>query len=196
MIQLVSDYLIQNRSFSIPGIGTIYVERTPAQSDFVNRQLLPPSYHYRFDKYSDAPARDFFLFLSKRKQVEEYEAIRQYNEWAQQFREAIGNEEGSALEGIGILKRDNSGEIKFEALASPRSFDVPVAAERVIRSNVSHHMLVGDKETTSVAMSDLLHDEGKAKKTSWWIYLVIIAVILGIAAMIYIYYMNGVAASS
>jgi hypothetical protein len=196
MIRLVSDYLIQNKSFSIPGIGTIYIERTPAQSDFVNRQLLPPSYHYRFDKYFDVPAKEFFLFLSNRKKVEEYEAIRRYNEWARQLREAVENADGSMLEGIGTLKRNSSGEIVFEPLTNPKSFDVSVPAERIIRTNASHQMLVGDKETTSVAMSDLLHEETQARKNSWWIYALVIFVVAAIAAMIYIYYMHGVAASS
>ncbi len=61
MVKLISTYLIQNKSVSIPGLGTIYVERVPAQSDFVNRQLLPPAYHYRFDKYFDAPGKDFYI---------------------------------------------------------------------------------------------------------------------------------------
>src|SRR5690606_16028798 len=89
MVNLICSYLLQHKSISIPGLGTIYVERIPAQSDFVNRQLLPPAYHYRFDRYFDVPARDFFIFLGARKNIKDYEAIKLYNEWAQTLRNEL-----------------------------------------------------------------------------------------------------------
>jgi len=188
MIQLVTEYLAQKKSFSLPGIGTIYIERVPAQSDFVNRQILPPFYHYRFDRHFDLPDREFFLFLSTRKGVEEQEAIRQYNEWAEQVRESLTSRKTSRLEGIGVLKKEAGGELRFEATSHPRSFDIKVHAERLIRSNASHHMLVGDRETTTVQMNDLLHDDHTVRKRVWWIYVLVIIVLIVIAALMYFFY--------
>ena len=186
MIQFVRTYLLQHKSISIPGLGTIYVERSPARSDFVNRQLLPPSYHFRFDKYFDAPGKDFFTFLAARQRVEDYEAIKMYNEWAQQLRNNIGSDEVTSLQGVGSLKRDASGEIIFEADEPSHDYHLPVTAERIIRNNAKHTMIVGDREVTNVEMNSYLHETRK-KRPTWWIYAIVIAAIALIAIFIHLY---------
>jgi len=183
MERLVRIYLLQKSSISIPGLGTIYVERSPARSDFVNRQLLPPTYHFRFDKYFDAPGKDFFTFLATRKKVEDFEAIKMYNEWAMSLRNNISTEQTATLEGIGTLKRDMSGEVVFEPETVPQDFIITVPAQRIVRTNQKHTMLVGDKEVSNVEMTDYLLESHKSK-TSWWIYALIIAGI-AIAAIIF-----------
>lgn len=186
MVQLIKTYLLQNKSISIPGLGTIYVERTPAQADFVNRQLLPPAYHFRFDKYFDAPGKDFFTFLAARSRVEDFEAIKIYNEWALQLRNNIGSQEYTDLQGVGALKRDDSGDIIFEPASPQQTFHLPVPAERIIRSNARHTMIVGDREVTNVEMSDYLQESAR-KKNKWWIYAAIIAAAALIAIFIHFY---------
>lgn len=189
MIQLINSYLLQHKSLSIPGLGTIYVERVPAQSDFINRQLLPPAYHYRFDKYFDTPSKSFFGFLSFEKKIAEYEAIRQYNEWALDVRNDIAAGHVATLEGIGTLERDVSGEIVFKPLATLKTYDPAVSAERIIRSNARHAMLVGDRQTTTTEMTGYLQEVHK-EKASWWIYALVIAAI-ALVAIFFHYYRNG-----
>jgi hypothetical protein len=189
MVQLVRTYLLQNKSISIPGLGTIYVERIPAQSDFVNHQLLPPSYHFRFDKYFDAPGKEFFTWLAAKKNIEDFEAIRLFNEWSLQLRNSIGMEDSSILEGVGVLRRDASGDIIFEASPLPQTFHVPVPAQRIIRTNTKHNMLVGDKEVSNIEMSGYLHEVHK-EKASWWIYALIIAA-AALTAIFFHYFKTG-----
>ena len=177
MERLIRIYLLQKSSVSIPGLGTIYVERSPARSDFINKQLLPPSYHFRFDKYFDAPGKDFFAFLASRKKIEDYEAIKLYNEWALGIRNNLGADSSAALEGIGVLKRNESGDVVFEPESLPDILNITVPAVRIIRTNAKHTMLVGDREISNVEMTDYLHDEVHKEKTSWWIYALIIAAI-------------------
>ena len=189
MISLINSYLLQHKSVSIPGLGTIYVERIPAQSDFVNRQLIPPAYHYRFDKYLDAPDRSFFSFLSRHLKLSEPEAVKSYHEWAQNLRHSIGTDEPTLLESIGSLKRSPSGDIIFETIGPLKTYDVAVPAERVIRSDAKHAMLVGDRETTTAEMSDYLQDV-PGKRTRWWVYL-LIALGVVLAVLLYNYFTNG-----
>lgn len=190
MVSLVRTYLLQNSSVSIPGLGTIYVERIPAQSDFVNRQLLPPAYHFRFDKYFDAPGKDFFTYVAARMKVQDYEAIKMYNEWAVQLRNDIGTEHATALEGVGSLKRDMSGDVVFEPMGPLNTYAIPVPAERIIRTNARHVMLVGDREVSNVEMSGYLQEESSANRSRWWIYALIIAAV-AVAAIIIHYYTRG-----
>ena len=177
MERLIRTYLLQKSSVSIPGLGTIYVERSPARSDFINRQVLPPSYHFRFDKYFDAPGKDFFAFLAARKNIEDYEAIKLYNEWALSLRNNLSTDQASALEGIGVLKRNESGDVVFEPETPTDNLNIAVPAERIVRTNARHTMLVGDRETSNVEMTGYLQDEVHREKTSWWIFALIIAAI-------------------
>ena len=178
MIEILNSYLILHKSISIPGLGTIYVERKPAQSDFVNRQIIPASYHYRFDRYFDAPDKDFFTYLAAQKEIADYEAIRWYNEWAYELRNKIRTQHEVHWENVGTLRTDPSGEIVFEAQHKLIGFLQPVPAERIIRSNAKHTVLVGDRELTNTAMSDYLNEETvHVEKESWWIYALILATV-------------------
>lgn len=190
MVHLLRTYLLQNKSISIPGLGTIYVERLPAQSDFVNRQLLSPTSHFRFDKYFDAPGKEFFAYLAAKKNIEDYEAIKLYNEWALELRNSLSSDKPTLLEGMGTLKRDVSGDVVFEPDGPPNTYCVPVSAHRIIRSNTSHTMIVGDKELTNVEMTDYLHEEVHREKASWWIYA-LIAGAIALAAILFHFYTSG-----
>jgi hypothetical protein len=190
MISILTNYLVQHKSVSIPGLGTIYIERTPAQSDFVNRQILPPSYHYRFDKYFDTPDRDFFNFLAAHKGIADFEAIKLYNEWALEFKNSIRNQNSVEWENVGTLSQDVTGEIVFEPKSSILTFQQPVPAERVLRTDARHTMLVGDKERTNVEMTEYLHEEPRVRRKSWWIYALIIGTV-ALAAIFYHFSRNG-----
>ncbi|AEW00669.1 hypothetical protein A4D02_11990 [Niastella koreensis] len=148
MNNVLVSYLLQHKSISIPGLGSMYIERIPAQTDFVNRRILPPDYHFRFDKYFDAPDKDFFTYLAKQQNIADYEAIKWYNEWAYELRSKL--REGQVIEwaGIGTLKKDISGEIVFESAGRIPSMQEPTPANRVIHTHTQHTMLVGDQEVT------------------------------------------------
>ena len=185
MVAALNSYLVQHKSLSIPGLGTIYVERKPAQTDFVNKQIIPASYHYRFDRYFDAPDKDFFTYLAAQREIADYEAIRWYNEWAYELRNKIRTQHEVKWDKVGTLRTDVSGEIVFEAQPNLVGFLDPVPAERVIRSNAQHTMIVGDREVTNKAMTDYLKEETVfVEKESWWIY----ALILAAAAIVAIFF--------
>ena len=67
MYDVLNKYLFQHKSISIPGLGSLVAETIPAVSDFANKQLLPVQVKFRFDKYFDAPDKDFFTYLSLKK---------------------------------------------------------------------------------------------------------------------------------
>ncbi len=188
-------YLLQSKSLSIPGLGTIFVERVPAQSDFVNRQLLPPSFHYRFDRYFDAPDKEFFGFISQQKGIADYEAIRWYNEWAYDLRNQIRIDNPVTLEGVGILSKDLSGDIQFQAIAPIESYLSRVPAVRVIRTNAKHLLRVGDREVSSELSGEDLNTPYSVEKESWWIYALVLAAI-ALVILFFHFYRNGLTGDS
>lgn len=188
MLEVLNGYLIQHKSISIPGLGTIYLERMPAMNDFTNRQVHPPSYRFRFDKYFDAPDKDFFHFLAANKNIPEYEAIKQYNEFAYDLRNRIRQEERFEWPEVGVLTKDG-GEIHFES-TTPLTYLQPVTAERVIRQDAQHAILVGDKETTTQDMSELLSEGTFVERESWWIYALILFAI-GVVILFFHFFRSG-----
>ena len=178
MLQVLNAYLFQHRSISIPGLGTIYLETFPANADVAGRTILPPAYRFRFDKYFDAPEKEFFAFLAAQGNMLDFEAIKWYNEFSFDLRNRIRNEEAVPWEGVGVLKKDGSGNILLESAAAP-SFSVqPVPAMRVNRQDAVHTLLVGDRERTSGEMNEWLQEEETARKRfPWWVIALILAVI-------------------
>lgn len=190
MIATLYSYLLQHKSLSIPGLGTIFIERVPAQSDFVNKQLLPPSYHYRFDKYFDAPDKDFFTYLALKKNLADYEAIRWYNEWAYELRNKIRTDNPVALDKIGTLRKDFSGDIVFEPERILPAYLAPVPAHRVIRTHATHTVLVGDREVLNSEASGYIEEETVVERESWWIYALVI-VAISLIILFFHFYKNG-----
>ncbi len=182
-------YLLQHKSISIPGLGTIFVHRSPAQADFPNKRVLPPRFQFGFDKYFDAPDKEFFGYLSNQNAMADYEAMRWYNEWAFDLRNQIKSNHPVSLPGVGILKKDLSGEIIFEPDSGVNSWLGPTPATKVIHADDRHVLLVGDREISS---GDIAAYRGGSEaryveKESWWVYALILAAIALIVLFFHLY---------
>ncbi len=177
MFEVLNSYLFQHKSISIPGLGTIFLEREAAINDAINKNFLPPLYHFRFDKYFDAPDKDFFSYLAAEKNIPDYEAIKWYSEFSYDLRNKIRLDENVAWDEVGVLKKDDTGNIIFEPAEKNPVFLKPVGANIIIRKDAQHNLLIGDKEVTNTEASELINPyEEVAKKPTWWIYALIIAV--------------------
>lgn len=180
MWQVLNAYLFQHRSISIPGLGTIYLETMPANVDVAERTMQPPVYQFRFDKYFDAPDKEFFAFVAAQRNILDYEAIKWYNEFSFELRNRIRAEEQVSWEGVGVLKKDGSGGVLFEPVPTTMGFLQPVPAMRVSRQDAQHSLVVGDRERTSGEMNEWLQDHARRRRRlSWWV----IAIVLAVAAL-------------
>jgi hypothetical protein len=68
----------------------------------------------------------------------------------------------------------------------------PVVAERVIHKDAEHAILVGDKETTNVEMTEYYTDETAVAKDKWWIWAIVLGVV-AISVIAYYLSQNGIA---
>jgi hypothetical protein len=185
MFEVLNSYLYQHKNISIPGLGTIYLETLSSTPDTPNKSLLPPTYHFRFDKYFDAPDKDFFSYLASEKNIPDYEAIKWYNEFSYDLRNKIRQEDKVKWDGIGILKKDYAGNIIFESEPESSLFMLPVIAEPVTRKNVQHRLMVGDKEKTNYEMDEWLQANSQQKKQTWWIFALVAACVASLILLFY-----------
>ena len=191
MWQVLNAYLFQHRSISLPGLGTIYLETLPANVDVAERTMQPPAYRFRFDKYFDAPDKEFFSFIATQRNVLDFEAIKWYNEFSFELRNRIRNEEEVSWDGVGVLKKDGSGGVLFEPVATPMLFLQPTPAMRVSRQDAQHNLVVGDRERTSGEMNEWLHEKAnRRRKLAWWIIALVLAC-LGIVFLGWYFYSHG-----
>jgi len=178
MYTILNRYLFLHKSIPIPGLGTICMESQAATIDASTRTIHPPVYRFRFDKFSDSPEKDLFAYLSAQQKISDYEALRQYNDFAYSLRDRLNYFREAPWEGLGILKKDDMGEIHFESSILNPSFLQPVPAEKVVRTNAKHMLLVGDRERSSREMSDWFAEEPIHGNRLWWL----VALVGGIAA--------------
>jgi len=191
MVQVLNAYLYQHRSLSIPGLGTVYLETFPATVEVADRAIVPPGYRFRFDKYFDAPDREFFSFLATQANLLDFEAIKWYNEFALDLRNRIRAEDEVKWEGVGVLRKNDAGDILLESVAAPAFSQQPIPAMRVNRQDAQHTLLVGDRERTSGEMTEWRKEEvARRAKIPWWIIAVILAVI-GLAVLAWHFYTQG-----
>jgi len=95
--------------------------------------------------------------------------------------------------GLGTL-RYTSSELLFEPVAIKLDSLQDIAAEKVLRKNVQHNMLVGDQEMTSQQVTEVL---SKVEyKRSWYLVAGWILLIISIAAIIVYLYMKNFETSS
>src|SRR5882757_4052561 len=191
MFEALNSYLFQHKSISIPGLGTIFMETLPASIDTSTKNILPPLYYFRFDKYADAPEREFFSYLAAQKNVEDYEALKMYSEFAFELRNKINLEEKVKWEGVGELKKDYEGNILFESSLGNPFFLQPVPARKVIHPDAKHLLLVGDTERTNFEMSELLQTEEESKSRKWWWISAIIAGVIALLIIIFHFSSHG-----
>jgi len=178
MYTILNRYLFLHKSIPVPGLGTICMESQPANIDASTRSIQPPVYRFRFDKFSDSPDKNLFNYLSAQQNISDYEALRQYNDFAYSLRDRLNYFREAPWEGLGILKKDDLGEIHFETSIVNPFFLQPVPAEKVVRANAKHMLLVGDRERSNSEMSDWFAEEPVHGNRLWCL----VALLVGVAA--------------
>ena len=178
-------FLIKNKQISLPGIGTIVLRTHPAESEFVNRSFRPPSYTFSFEKVNNASSEKLISWIAKAENVDVREAELQLNDFLSHLKHRLESGKKAIWNGVGTFHKDDTGEINFEATKNELPFLEEVVAEKVLRENAEHTMLVGEIEKTSTQMTEILSGDfpTRPRQSRWWVWplatIVIILLFLG-----------------
>jgi hypothetical protein len=173
-------WLILNKQLSLPGIGLFEIERKSATGDFVNRQMIAPSYAITMHKKAGQPSSTFFKWLGSALSLSERDAVIRFNDFLFELKKQINNNDSIEWNGVGRLNKGLAGEIKFLPVGVI-TLENPVAAEKVIRRKAEHTVRVGAVEKTAAEMEEML-GTASTKRSYWWITPLVI--ILLAAALI------------
>jgi hypothetical protein len=166
MDYLIAPTLFKNKTCRLPGIGTISVITNTAETDFVNTQIKAP-----------VPTIVFSVSQDDENVFNEFTAL------SELIKKDLDEKGSVTLRGIGDFIKDEEGVISFIPQQINPAFTPPVIAERVIRQDAEHAILVGDKETTNTVMTEYFEEE-EEKKDRWWIWAIVLGAI-GTGVLVY-----------
>ena len=183
MVDLVLRYLSFQKKVSLQGIGTFSVEHLPARLDFPNRLLYAPEFilHYSTSVTGNDEQFETWLQTELNMGREEVKILQQ--NLSDEFQRTLFEKGETTLNGLGIFTKDEQRLLHFSSLFESVKGN-PVTAEKIIRKNTSHSILVGEQEKTSEEMTELLTGTKRKPLNLWWM----VAAALFLCALIAILY--------
>lgn len=181
MQDLIAAYLFQYKKCPLPGVGTLYVNRHEAVIVSGEKKILPPFSEITFDS-KETEAADLVSYIAAEKEINEEEALYRLHKFSHALKERLH----STIRNVGAFEKNSDNDLIFTPV-TPVNYYTEIHAERVVRTDSSHNMLVGDKETTTTAMTEYFTPSDAPRRSFWWIWaLIIIAVSVGLIVL----YMN------
>lgn len=168
MFDLLREYASQYHTINLPGIGTIGLEKSPARADFSDKMFYPPEEEWKLMDADYPNDESFIHFISQKKNISFADANEKLESFCSYIKNEINNSSEIKLPGIGILKNDGNGSVQLETVMSDTLLLKPVIAERIIRKDSEHTILVGDTEKTNFQMSELLNSGNSVADAKWW----------------------------
>jgi nucleoid DNA-binding protein len=192
MVQILYKYLIINRQVTLPGIGVFHIQRQPAKHDYANKVFVSPALPINFNASTQLPDKRLYEFICRERGLNEVEAERKLNAFANKLNEQVRADKTVELPGMGLLKRDALGQISFEPANVIATYFPPTVAGNILEEKPQSaapekNLATASRETIS---SDQLAEGEVSQKSYWWVYAIILA-LLGIGAIGYYYYVNG-----
>lgn len=193
MFQLFCKYLILNRRAYIPGLGIFFIERTPARLDFENKVFIAPVSQINFKAQTSVADNRMYTFISFQEKIDESEAVIRYNNFAETVKKNLKEHKRMELPGLGVLLQNEEGNLYFKATSELNDYFPPAPANRVLRENTEHPIVVGDINRTNRQGKEVFVAEPKKPspaKDRWWKFAIALGII-GIAGILYYYLYNG-----
>jgi hypothetical protein len=171
-------YLTLYHQLSLPGMGTLYLERIPATPNASAGLILSPRFGCRFDPAQDTPNPALFPYLSSSLGLAESEAKDAFTVFVQQLGRSAGSPDGATWAGLGQFRQDEQGRIAFsphEALF--KSLHTAVPAVRIVRTDSTHPIRVGEESFTNHEMAAQLQDREAVPRDAWWVAAAVMSAI-------------------
>lgn len=184
MFVLLHKYLIDYSSIYLPGIGIMEFVNTPARFDVNHQQIYPSAQKLSFMAEVDAETNvqpQLMAFLAHKLDLPEEQASIMFHHFLDWAKNTIATKNILRWDNIGeFYKTENNHHVLFTPSSDLEQYLQPVSAkENGTRLHSNYPVLVGNDETTSIAIEDHLEGPITIKKSYWWIWAIAIATISG-----------------
>lgn len=170
---------MQYRQVSIPSVGTIRLVQQPAQLDVADKIITPPSYTTALSS-EESVSEHQLAFLSAALQEEKSRVMDRLSLLGQRLREKI-DRNGFDWKGIGWIGSSGEPEATTPAVLQP------VRAERVLRPDAEHSVLIGDQETTSRQLSERKEAGEVVVEKERSVWMIVGWILLGLAILFIVF---------
>jgi hypothetical protein len=165
--ELLRLYFIQQRTVNLPGIGGFELSRVPARVDNATGTIKAPYYSIRYDSLSDIPSKEMFAFISRKRNISEWEAIGVVNNFSMSVSDQLKRGQRFEWTGIGSLEHSDTGQLEFQPETTQFDF---------LPDLTSGIMSGSDTETSGYPFAE--EEAGTVEaKASWWVTAAIIAAV-------------------
>lgn len=168
MEHLISAFLIQQKSCTLPQVGTLRIKPGSARVLTADKMLAGPVPEIEFDKEKDNWHHELVDFIAAEKRMPAEQAATELSAFCSSVQQLFGNME-VVLPGAGRFYADSEGLLHFRQDPLPESFMPPIPAIRVAHPGMSHTMKVGDNEISSHRMPEIINNPGKQNRLTWWV---------------------------
>ncbi len=148
MLQQIQDYLFQFKKAVVPEVGTFEVVHAPATLDVANQIIAPPVSKVHFSQPSNVSPHQLQAF-APHFDNDSATAEQELAQFGNAFKKSL-EQEAFQWNGIGVLGLMENRQVQFSANTTGNLL-MPVTAQKVLRENVQHNVLVGDQEVQYTA---------------------------------------------
>ncbi len=181
---ILTKYLLQHKRVTIPQVGSFEIKTRSAALNVADKEIIAPVFAMEFSSADTVSEHQYEYFTASLNQ-DRNTIISELLSFGEKLKEKLSGEPFE-WKGLGTLKK-RTGQIVFE----PEDIRLPsytaVAAQRVIRENASHKVLVGEREHSSEEMAERLQNV-QLTETSYLHLIGWIVLVLAIIAIIYLIY--------
>lgn len=169
MFNAVTESFFQKKTCVLPGIGSLRLSHVPSQSDFPSQRILPPRQEIVFTPQSP---------------YSKPTATAEITQLSEQIRRHVREAGELHIEGLGIFYAAGEDDIQFAPFQLDEAFFPPVIAERVLRPESGHEIVVGDRQMNTRTMAQMLglsSPDTESRRWIWWaagLFLLSLGVIL------------------
>ncbi|WP_109696919.1 HU domain-containing protein [Chitinophaga deserti] len=186
--QYITEVLFRQQTCTVPQVGTFTIQHIPAQFSMADQSLTPPRQQVQFDtRWEDDGS--LLRWISRKENLLEPVASLKLDKYLQQFRDALAAGEPLDLPGIGSLRIDPLGQLRFTPQELPDAWQ-PIALEQVIRSEATPRVLQGTTEVENqvvVEHTGAVYEEPESQGRFrwWWVVLPLVLIGAGVAGWMF-----------
>jgi len=183
MQELIAAYLFQHKKCPLPGIGHLSERLRDAEQVPGEKKITAPVPEIIFSNHAADPA-EFIEFITANKFISREEAGYLLDKCCEEM-QALPASGSILIPGAGKFIKDPVDKLIFVPTALPSYYLPDVPAERVIHADSSHSMLVGDKETSTAAMTEYYTEAEPERKKRRWLWAALVLLLLSAATIVY-----------
>ncbi|MCX8019128.1 MAG: hypothetical protein N2747_01385 [Chitinophagaceae bacterium] len=172
MYRELAQYLLTHQKVSLPGLGTLTLQRSPARYDSSSGTVFPPDYSLTWEKKNEIPEQRFFQWLAGKMNLTEEDAVSRFNEFVLKLKMQF--ETGHTLEwkGVGVFSKAKDGGVTFipEHITQ---HEKEITVERIIKND---NTWMADVRRGQVDSGNQIHPARK-HRTAYWLMVSVLSVL-------------------